>query len=34
MGFMGWSDPSMMLRYQHLAEEMRREVADGIKELL
>ncbi len=34
MDFMGWSDPSMMLRYQHVTEEMRRQVADGIDGLL
>ena len=30
MDFMGWSDPAMMLRYQHVTEEMRRNVADTI----
>ena len=34
MDFMGWSDPSMMMRYQHVTEDMRRQVADGIDGLI
>ena len=30
MDFMGWSDPAMMMRYQHVTEEMCWNVADTI----
>lgn len=34
MDFMGWSTEAMLKRYQHIIDEMRREVGDAIGELL
>jgi integrase len=34
MDFMGWSNPDMMLRYQHVTDVMRREIAKRLDEHL
>jgi hypothetical protein len=30
IGFMGWSNSSMTMRYQHLPPELRRDIADQV----